>query len=82
MGDGDVTLAVLMGVLLGGRDTLVAMVLAFNLAALVGIVMILGGKASRKSLLPFGPFLIFGTLVAYLYGEPIAHAYLKLLNAS
>lgn len=77
-GGGDVKLGFLMGLILGLRGVTVAALLAFWAAAIVGIVLVLAGRKTRKSYLPFGPFLAFGTLVAVWYGRPIIEWYLRL----
>ena len=65
MGLGDVKLAIFMGLFLGWPKILVAMYAAFISGAVVGVILIINKKAKRKTLIPFGPFLIFGTLFAY-----------------
>jgi leader peptidase (prepilin peptidase) / N-methyltransferase len=69
MGLGDVKLAGPMGALLGWLSWQVAMVgvvIGFALVAVVGVAMILARRASRKSALPFGPFMLAGAWVAIL----------------
>ena len=81
MGGGDIKLAFVMGLLLGLQDTALAMLVAFISAAIVGVAMIMFGRKDRKDQIAFGPFLIAGTLVAYLWGEPIIGWYLGLTGA-
>jgi len=78
MGGGDVKLGTLMGLILGLRATLLATLLAFNLAALVGIALIIMHLRKRTDYIAFGPFLIIGTIIAYLYGQGIIEWYLRL----
>ncbi len=77
MGGGDIKLAFVMGLLLGFQKTTLAMLIAFNAAAVVGIVLIAMRRKKRKDTIAFGPFLIGGTLIAYLYGDSIISWYLK-----
>jgi leader peptidase (prepilin peptidase)/N-methyltransferase len=77
MGGGDIKLAFAMGLILGPRDTLVAMVVAFNAAAILGIVLIVTRRRGRKDQISFGPFLVGGTVVAFLYGQQIVDWYLR-----
>jgi leader peptidase (prepilin peptidase) / N-methyltransferase len=65
MGMGDVKLAIFVGLFLGWPRILVAMYAAFIVGAVVGVGLILGKKVKRKSQIPFGPFLILGTAIAY-----------------
>lgn len=76
MGGGDVKLAFVMGLLLGLSNLLVAMLVAFNSAALISLVLLAIKKVRRKAAIPFGPFLVFGTIFAMLYGSRLFNAYL------
>jgi leader peptidase (prepilin peptidase)/N-methyltransferase len=78
MGGGDIKLVFAMGLILGPTGTAVALLLAFNVAAFLGIVMIAIKRRSRKDQIPFGPFLVGGTIVAYLYGQQMVDWYLRL----
>jgi len=71
MGLGDVKLAFLMGLLLGYPKIIVALYLAFLTGALIGVILIIAKKAKMKSQIPFGPFLVGATLVAWFWGERI-----------
>ncbi len=78
MGGGDIKLSFLMGLLLGVQKTSVAMLLAFNAAAIVGLYLLATKKLKRDHQIPFGPFLIGGTIVAFLYGQDIINWYAEL----
>lgn len=71
MGFGDVKLAFLLGLILGFPNIVVALYFAFLTGAAIGIILMVGGKKSLKSHVPFGPFLILGTLFALLYGSRV-----------
>ena len=65
LGWGDVKLAGILGLYLGwlGLPALVAgLFLGYLLAGAAGLALIAAGRASRKTQLPFGPFLLAGTL--------------------
>jgi leader peptidase (prepilin peptidase) / N-methyltransferase len=78
MGMGDVKLAAVMGLLLGGAVA-PAILIALLLGVLVGGVIIArkGAREGRKTAVPFGPFLAVGSLVAVFAGQPIVHLYLN-----
>ncbi len=71
MGYGDVKLGFLMGLLLGFPDILIALFIAFLTGAIVGVILILIGRKKLKSKIAFGPFLILGTVFAFIYGQKI-----------
>ncbi|QQR52993.1 prepilin peptidase [bacterium] len=78
MGGGDIKLAFAMGLMLGLQSTAVAMFIAFNVAAIAGVVLIVTKRRGRRDHIPFGPYLVLGTIIAYLYGRDIVAAYLRL----
>ena len=78
MGFGDVKLAVLMGLLLGAPNILVALFIAFFFGAIIGLILIIFKGKNLKSEIPFGPFLIVGTFLAMLWGEQIINWYTNL----
>lgn len=75
MGGGDIKLAALMGLVLGMAGVALALFVAFLLGAAVGLWLILQGKKSLQSRLPFGPFLVVGFAVSYWFSEPILNFY-------
>ncbi len=79
MGFGDVKLVFVLGVLLGWPNGLVALSLAFLSGAILGGVYALASNQGRKAALPFGPFLITGSIVALVWGENLVQWYQMLL---
>ena len=78
LGLGDVKLAFFMGLFLGFPNILFALFLAFSIGAIIGIGLIISGKKTLKSEVPFGPFLVTGTFLAMFWGERIINWYLNL----
>jgi prepilin signal peptidase PulO-like enzyme (type II secretory pathway) len=76
MGMGDVKLCLLLGAMLG-KFVLVALMVG-TLTALLPAAMLMGrhGAAARKMVIPFGPFLAFGAIVALFWGDVLLDAYL------
>jgi leader peptidase (prepilin peptidase)/N-methyltransferase len=69
IGWGDVKLSGVIGLYLGwfGASTLLAgLIGGYLLAAVTGIGLIVARRATRKSQIPFGPFMIAGTLAVLL----------------
>jgi len=78
MGFGDVKFAVLMGFLLGIPEVLVALFLANFFGAIMGLGLIAAGKKKMSSLIPFGPFLVAGTLAALFFFRRIIDWYFSI----
>jgi leader peptidase (prepilin peptidase)/N-methyltransferase len=71
-GFGDVKLALFLGAVLGWYGwpiVLVGTFAGYLLGALYGVGLMLMGRADRTSRIPFGPFLLAGTLAGVLLGS-------------
>lgn len=68
MGIGDIELGALLGLWLGYPLVFIALLLAFVIGAIYGIILIVTKKASMQSAVPFGPFLVTGAYLALLFG--------------
>lgn len=79
MGFGDVKFAFPMGLLLGWPGIIVGLFVAFVSGAIVGVISLALKKKKMGGILPFGPFLVFGTIISLLWGEKIVTMYLSLL---
>jgi prepilin signal peptidase PulO-like enzyme (type II secretory pathway) len=77
MGGGDIKLVFAMGLMLGVKALVVALLLEFNVAAIVGLVMIAMKLRGRRDQIPFGPFLVGATVVGFLFGRQIFDWYLQ-----
>jgi leader peptidase (prepilin peptidase)/N-methyltransferase len=80
MGQGDVKLAGLLGLINGWPLILLAVLLSFISVGLVASVFLAMRSKGRKDPVPFGPFLVGGSLVAFLWGQTLWDAYLKLFH--
>ena len=76
IGGGDVKLAVVLGLVLGGAaEALLMIFIASVLGSLVGIPLLIAKKTRLQGKLPFGPLLIVATIVVYLFGASIISWY-------
>ena len=80
MGKGDILLGVLMGLLLSFPNVLTGLFIAFVFGSIVGLVLIAGKYKTLKDPVPFGPFLILGTLIALFWGGELIKLYLGYLG--
>lgn len=81
MGFGDVKLSGVLGLFtawLGWDVWGAGVILGFLLGGVAGVAVLLSKRGTRKSAIPFGPFMLLGALIAVLVGEPLVDAYLGL----
>ena len=80
MGFGDVKLSAALGILMGWPDILVAIILAFFTGAATGLLLIFLGQKKLKGAIPFGPFIVLGVTLVFLFGYDILNGYFSLFN--
>lgn len=79
MGGGDIKLMAAAGFLTGPKLILMALFIGALYAGLYSIVLVIKKKASRKTAIPFGPFLSAGIFTCVLFGERIWDWYLSII---
>lgn len=76
IGGGDVKLGYGLGLILMTPARATLMLFTASVFGLVATLpFMLAGKAKAKSHIPFGPFLILGTIFAFLFGADVIHWY-------
>ncbi len=81
MGYGDVKLAGVLGMVLAWHSWgafAVGAFLGFLLGGALSMVLLLAKVVTRKTGIPFGPFMLVGAFLGLFFGEPIARWYLEL----
>ena len=78
LGSGELLIGSFIGLMLGWQLTLVALFLSYVIGSLIGIGLILSGKAKAQTSLPLGPFLVVGSMIAFAWGDLIINWYLGL----
>ena len=71
MGLGDVKLALVGGLFFGWPGTIIWLFLSFILGGVIGITLIILGKAKFGAQIPFGPFMISAFILTVLFGNYI-----------
>jgi len=79
MGLGDVKLMFPLGLILGFPSSVVAIFIACVSGAAVGMFLMWRKRKKLTGVIPFGPFLIFGSVVALLWGDQLVQWYLSRL---
>ncbi|MDQ1545358.1 MAG: leader peptidase (prepilin peptidase) / N-methyltransferase [Actinomycetota bacterium] len=83
MGFGDVKLAGVLGLFLGWSGwgaLLVGSIGAFFLGGIFGLVLIVLRKTTRKSGIPFGPWMVLGAWIGILFGNQLWTDYLSVFG--
>ncbi len=78
MGGGDILLGLLIGLFNDFPHNLLGIFLGFVFGAAFSLPLVLLKIKGMKDTVPFGPFLILGSIVALLFGPQLVEYYLKL----
>lgn len=66
LGGGDVKMMTALALLLGLEGTLLALCIGFMLGGVAALALLVTRRAGRKDFFAFGPFLIIGTVLAWM----------------
>lgn len=77
IGLGDLRIGAFMGVILGFKLLIVALVLSYLIGSIVAIFVAVRKQKLRGVKIPFAPLLVTGTFVTMFFGEQIAAWYLR-----
>lgn len=83
MGMGDIKLAVSIGLVIGTLGGLELVVFAYGTiisAGVIAIVLMVAGKVTVASRIPFGPYLAVGAMLTVLAGDPLTEVVRSLLG--
>lgn len=80
MGMGDVKLMAPIGLFLGWRFCITALVVSVFLGGLVSLLLVLTGIKKRKDTVAFGPFIVAGAFVTMIWGREITEWFFNYIN--
>ena len=72
IGMGDVKLAAAIGAFLGWRSTVMMVIVSVVFGGVISLTLLLMKKKGRKDYIPFGPFLVLGTVIMILAGDKLS----------
>ncbi len=78
MGYGDFKLLAAIGAWLGWTILPLVILLSSLVGGIVGIGLIIASKLNKNVMIPFGPYLAGGALIALFWGQSIIHTYFGL----
>jgi leader peptidase (prepilin peptidase)/N-methyltransferase len=77
LGFGDVKMLAMIGAFLGWKLTLVTLMMGSFAGSILGGALMVAGRGTMKTALPFGTFLALGALLAATFGSPLLDWYLR-----
>lgn len=80
MGGGDIKLIMATGLILGWQLVLFGIFLGSLIGVIVEIPLSFNKKKRQNHVLPFGPYLVTGFIIGFLYGLPLIEGYLSLFG--
>lgn len=80
MGWGDFEIFLLCGIFLGLKLSVIALFFSFIFGGVIGVLLVLFKKKSRKDYIPFGPFISAAGIFTILFGERILVWYIGLFG--
>ena len=78
VGEGDLYLIAILGAYLGWRGMLLSLFMAYLIAGISIIILLILRKVKMGQYVPFGPALASAAIIALFYGEPILRWYFNL----
>jgi len=80
MGGGDIKLFGVLGFVLGWKLILITFIIACFTGTIFGLVSMKARRIHKRNPIPFGPFIGFGGLISYFYGNELIGWYLSILG--
>jgi leader peptidase (prepilin peptidase)/N-methyltransferase len=78
MGGGDIKLAMMLGAFLGWQKIFLVFLISAVLGAMVGgIALFFSKEVKETKMIPFGPFLALGSILAMFLGDMMISAYVR-----
>jgi leader peptidase (prepilin peptidase)/N-methyltransferase len=77
IGEGDVYFAIAMAFAFGWQLLLVAIFLTYIFGGITAVILLAAKKVSKKTHIPFAPFMVLGSLLTIFFGSDILNWYLK-----
>ena len=79
MGGGDIKLMAVIGLFLGTKLTIVALLFSIYIGGFFGILLLILRLKKLQEAIPFGPFIAIGTLAALFWGNELIYWYVQRL---
>lgn len=81
MGGGDIKLAAVIGAFLGIEGSGITLLIASLAASAKAIHLLVQGRCSRKTSLPFGPYLAGAAWLVWMWGDRLRELYVAMISS-
>lgn len=75
LGQGDIKLATFVGLISGFPQIFVALVVALFAGGVIGALLLLARRATFRTAIPYGPFIVIGGFYAMIWGAEVIRWY-------
>jgi leader peptidase (prepilin peptidase)/N-methyltransferase len=75
LGQGDIKLATFVGLISGFPQIFVALVVALFAGGVIGALLLLARRATFRTAIPYGPFIVIGGFYAMIWGAEVIQWY-------
>jgi leader peptidase (prepilin peptidase)/N-methyltransferase len=79
LGRGDTQVGILMGMLLGWQLLLLSLFITYIIGSIICLPFLICKKISKKSQIPFAPFMVTALFITIFFGEYLLNLYLNTL---
>ncbi|WP_026569804.1 A24 family peptidase [Sediminibacillus sp. JSM 1682029] len=76
MGGGDMKLFGVLGIVLGWKKVLLAFFISTVYGAVITLILLAFKRIEREKPVPFGPFIVLGSITVYFFGDKLFNWYL------
>jgi leader peptidase (prepilin peptidase)/N-methyltransferase len=81
MGTGDIEIYAIGALFMGFKLTILMFFVSIILGGVIGIILIMMSKKTKKDYIPFGPMICAASMICILFGNEMIQAYLNLYVA-
>ncbi|APH16274.1 type IV leader peptidase family protein [Clostridium sporogenes] len=81
MGSGDLDIYIVVSLFLGFKITAMTIFFSFVFGTLIGILLIVSKRKSRKDYIPFGPFIAMASIFSILFGDKVFLLYISFITS-
>jgi prepilin signal peptidase PulO-like enzyme (type II secretory pathway) len=75
LGKGDTQVGILMGMFFGFKLFIISLVIIYLIGLIITVPLLLAKKVTKKTRIPFAPFMVISTFITLFFGEYLYNFY-------